>query len=306
MLKQRLVTLWAAGLVLLSAAGSYAQEAITPPTLGDFDPAALEDIDPADFPLLPALTERANAIFEQGQALDVPRDPHVFSKVGDSMTASEHFLVDFGNGDYDLGEYTELQAVVDFFAVSDVNAFNRENYANALGFSTASALDTTWAIADECAPNETPLGCEYREANAAFALIMFGTNDVMAFDAMLFDYFMRLVVIETVNANVVPILYTMPIRPEAPELSATFNQIILNIATDYDLPVINLLLALEPLPNYGVDLEDTLHLTTPEAPDNAATFTESGLSAGYTVRNLVTVQALNALLTELDLLSEDQ
>ncbi len=183
MLKQRLVTLWAAGLVLLSAAGSYAQEAITPPTLGDFDPAALEGLDPADFPLLPALTARARAIFEQGQALDVPRDPHVFSKVGDSMTASEHFLVDFGTGDYDLGAYTDLQAVVEFFAVDEINAFNRENYANALGFSTASALDTTWAIAEVCEPNETPLGCEYRESNAAFALIMFGTNDVMAFDA---------------------------------------------------------------------------------------------------------------------------
>ncbi len=97
----------------------------------------------------------------------------------------------------------------------------------------------------------------------------------------------------------------MPIRPEAPELSVTFNQIILDIATDYDLPVINLLLALEPLPNYGVDLNDTLHLTTPEAPDTAATFTESGLSAGYTVRNLVTLQALDALLTELELLPSE-
>ncbi len=305
MLKQRFLAILVAGLFLLSAVSLSAQEPITPPELGDFDPAALEGIDPAAFPLLPVLTERARAIFEAGQALDVPRDPHVFSKVGDSMTASEHFLVDFGNGEYDLGEYTEMQGVVDFFAVEEVNAFNRENYANALGFSTASALDTTWAIADVCQPNETPLACEYRESNAAFALIMFGTNDVMAFDATLFDYFMRLVVIETVNADVVPILYTMPIRPEAPELSATFNQIILKIATDYDLPVINLLVALEPMPNYGVDLKDTLHLTSPEAPDNAATFTESGLTAGYTVRNLVTLQALDALLTELELLPSE-
>lgn len=285
-----------------------AQEGIdlTPPTLGDFDPASLEGIDPADLPVLPALTDHARAIFERGQARDNPRDPRLFSKVGDSMTASPNFLTAFGDGDYDLGKYADLAAAVDYFAAdAEENAFNRDNYANALGFSTASALDSTWANADMCEPNESPLACEFRLANPAFALIMFGTNDVMVFDDVLFDYFLREVVLATIAADVVPVLYTFPIRPEAPDLSATFNQIILKIAADYDLPVINLVLALEALPNYGVDLEDTLHLTIPAAPGSATTFDAASLEAGYTVRNLVTLQALDSLARELELLPSE-
>lgn len=314
MLKRCCVTLVFAACLLIVAATPLTSSAqadidLTPPELGDFDPATLQGIDPADTPILPALTDHARAIFERGQARDMPRDAHMFSKVGDSMTASPYFLVPFGNGDYELGEYIDLESVVSYFNASVDDAgntpFNRVNYANALGFSTASALDSTWATADECEPNESPLACEYRRANAAFALIMFGTNDVMAFDATLFDYFMRLVVLDTIAVDVVPVLYTMPIRPEAPELSGVFNQIILKIAGDYDLPVINLVVALEPLPNGGVDLNDTLHLTYPEAPGSVAVFSEENLGAGYTVRNLVTLQALAGLLFDLDLLPSE-
>ncbi len=309
MLKQRFMPLFmAACLLAITVSASVAQQVVdlTPPTFGDFDPAALTDIDPADVPIVPALTPHARLIFERGQSRDVPRDPHMFSKVGDSMTASPYFLVDFGTDAYDLGAYADLEPAVAFFSTpfedTIKNAFNRENYANALGFSTASALDSTWAVADVCEPNESPLACEYRTANAAFALIMFGTNDVMTFDEPLFDYFLRQVVLETINADVVPVLYTMPIRPEAPQRSLIFNQIILKIGADYDLPVINLVIALDPLPNDGIDLDDTLHLTHPEAPESAASFTDDSLRTGYTIRNLVTLQTLDTLLTELDLL----
>lgn len=270
------------------------------PTLGDFDPDSLEGIDPSDYPILPVLTDFARTLFERGQARAIPRAITMFSKVGDSMTASPHFLVPFGDGDYDLGEYVALETVIEFFVTGNENAFNRVNYANSIGFTTASALDSTWAVADVCIANETPLACEYRVSNAAFALIMFGTNDVMAFDAPLFDYFLRRIVLETAAADVIPVLYTMPIRPEAAELSGVFNQIILKIAGDYDVPVINLAVALEPLLNGGVDLQDTLHLTEPEPPLTVTTFTDESLNAGYTVRNLVTLQALDVLLTHLN------
>jgi hypothetical protein len=98
------------------------------------------------------------------------------------------------------------------------------------------------------------------------------------------------------------VLSTFPIRPEEPDKSLVFNQIIVRMAQDYDLPLVNLLLSLEPLPDYGVDPEDTLHLTIPELPATVATFDEDGLAAGYTRRNLVMLQTLNSLLTELELL----
>jgi hypothetical protein len=195
--------------------------------------------------------------------------------------------------------------VVSGSQIEDANAFNRQNYATELGFSTVSALDPTWAIADECLANETPLVCEYRVSNSAFALTMFGTNDVAILDAESYDYFLRTVVVETINQGVVPILYTFPIRADVPEeKSITFNKIIVSIANDYDLPLVNLYLALIDLPNYGVQLDDPLHLTLPDNPDDVFAFNEETLQAGYTIRNLITLQSLDIVLRGLDVLDK--
>jgi hypothetical protein len=282
---------------------------LAPPEYGTYDSATLEAIDLMTIPLLPELTEEARLIFERGQ--DSGRNPAMFSKVGDSMTASESFLVGFGRENYDLADYPDLQTVVDFVVsgsqFEDANAFNRQNYATELGFSTVSALDPTWAIADECLANETPLICEYRVSNAAFALMMFGTNDVTVLDAENYDYFLRTVVIETINQDLVPILYTFPIRADVPEeKSITFNKIIVSIANDYDLPLVNLYLALIDLPNYGVQLDDPLHLTLPDNPDDVFTFNDETLQAGYTIRNLMTLQSLDIVLRGLDVLDEKE
>lgn len=276
------------------------------PEFGAFDAEAVAEIDLTQVPLLPTLSETAQDIFERG--LEAGRDPAIFSKVGDSMTASESFLVGFGTGEYDLGEYETLQPVVDFVlsaADDEASAFDRVNYATALGFSTVSALDPTWADADVCDANETPLLCEYRVSNAAIALVMFGTNDVAVLDPASYDFFLRSVVIETINADVLPVLYTFPIRADVPmEKSITFNQIIVSAAQDYNVPLINLNQALVDLPNYGVQADDPLHLTLPDDPKAVFAFTDETLSAGYTIRNLLTLQALNHLLTELEILTE--
>lgn len=296
--KKLALTLIAVLLLAFPAAAQDAEPDLTPPVLGEFDPASVAEIDVHDYPVLPELSDHARAIFERGQELE--RSTIMFSKVGDSMTASESFLVPFGEGDYSLGEYTDLEPVIQFYLeAGETNAFNRQNYATTEGFTTATVLDSTWADADDCNPNESPLACEYRLANPAIALMMFGTNDVMFFDASMFDYFLRTIVLETIDAGVLPVLYTMPIRPEEPDKSQLFNQIIVKIADDYQLPLINLVVALEHLPEYGVDLNDTLHLTTPPAPGTVATFEGESLEAGYTIRNLVTLQALDHLLTGL-------
>ena len=289
-------------LMLICASGVSAavQETpdLTPPQFGTFDPASVEDIDLMALPLIPSLTDHARSIFERGQAAG--RNPRMFSKVGDSMTASPSFLTGFAGDDYDLGEYPALQAVVDYFnANGEVSAFDRPNYATEPGFSTTSALDPTWANPEVCEPNESPLVCEYRALQSAFALIMFGTNDVIFFDDATYDYFLRTVVLETIAADIVPVLYTFPVRPEEPEKSAYFNRIMTRVAQDYDLPLVNLYAAVDGLADHGVDLADPLHMTQPENPADVTRFDNTTLQAGYTVRNLLTLQTLDALLGEL-------
>jgi hypothetical protein len=281
---------------------------LTAPTLGDFDVTSVSDIVLADYPTLPEITETAQIIFERGQ--EAGRNPHMFSKIGDCMTSADYFLVDFGGEDYDLGEYADLQPVVEYYSTvaPDTNEFKSNAFASPglateSGFTSNSVLDSTWANKDVCEANESPLACEYRVANPAHSLIMFGTNDVFYFDPGMFDYYLRLIVIETIESDVVPVLYTFPVRPEFPEKSLEFNQIIVKIAEDYDLPLVNLVVALEDLPDQGINVNDTIHLSLPE-DERVAIFNEDTLQAGYTLRNLITLQTLDLLTPELNTVTQ--
>jgi len=273
---------------------------LSPPEQGNFDPASVEDIVVEDYPVLPELTDHAQEIYEAG--LDAGNNPQAFSKIGDCMTASvEYFLGPLGEGNYDLGEeYDDLSSVIQYFDVPvrdegfTENSLTNPGLATASGFNTASVLDSIWADPTWCEANETPLECEYRLTQPIFSLIMFGTNDVMFFEADLFDFYMRSIIIETIENGTVPVLYTIPTRPEFPEKTYLFNQVIIKLAEDYDLPLVNLWVAIQDLPNEGVDPAEPIHLSIP--PDEATGDFTSNLDYGYTVRNLITLQAMDILL----------
>lgn len=279
--------------------GSVESIDLTPPTLGSFDPAAVADIDINDYPIMPVVTDHARVIFERG--MEDGHVPQRFSKIGDCMTAAEAFLTPFGNGTYDLGDYTELQPVIDYYGSVPArgegftaNSFANPGLATASGFNAASVLDATWSDPNWCLPGETPLACEYRVTRPSLAIMMFGTNDTFFLEAAFFDFHLRNVVLATIESNVVPVLNTFPTRPEFPEKSALFNQIVIRVAQDYDLPLVNLWLALEDVPGGGVDMEETIHLTVPE-DGNTGILDADHLLAGYTFRNLITLQALDVL-----------
>lgn len=280
-------------LLLLLPAAIYAQSG--------FDPASVADINLDEIPILPEITETAREIYLLGH--EAGRSPHVFSKVGDCMTASPNFMVPFSTPDgYDLGEYPELQEAIDFFSADPVRdeltALSNPGLATTTGFTTVSVQDPIWADPAFCAANESPLTCEYRVSNPAFSLIMFGTNDTAFFEADAFNGYLRQIIDQTIEANIVPVLYTFPVRPEFPEKSVLFNQIIVQIAQEYDLPLINLYRVLEDLPDQGINLEDPIHLSSPIG-DNAGNFTPANLERGYTMRNLITLQALDILYRDL-------
>jgi hypothetical protein len=70
---------------------------------------------------------------------------------------------------------------------------------------------------------------------------------------------------------------------------------VVRVAEAYDIPLINLNRALEPLPHQGVDPNDTIHLSVP-ADQQVDDFTADHLQSGFNMRNLVTLQALAAVL----------
>ncbi|MBN2306316.1 MAG: SGNH/GDSL hydrolase family protein [Anaerolineae bacterium] len=243
-------------------------------------------IDLTAYPVLPAFTRRAEVVFAQGQTRG--RAANVISKVGDCNSTEWLFLHAFGLDQYDLGDYAVLQPVVDHFSES----FADRTYAAHNGLNAQAVLDSIWADPFACEPGESPLLCEYRVHNPGIAVIMFGTNDLVTLTPVQFDQGLRQVVHQTIQAGVVPLLSTFPRHLTFPEQSILFNQIVVRVARDFSIPLINLWLALEPLPDHGI-ADDNFHLNGPLT--RAGDLSQPNLQTGYPLRNLVTLQALDVL-----------
>ena len=298
----------AAGVTATPAATDTLRPVYTPtafarpatPVFGAFDPAQVTSLRLDDYPIVPAISPTARAIYAAGLARG--NNPRVFSKLGDCMTENPFFLVTFSEGRYDLGAYAGLQSVLDHYQgvparTGDwtLDSFATKGLAAASGFNIAGPLDPTWADPKWCQGGESPAACEFRVALPSVALIMFGTNDVAFTDPASYDFFLRSLVEQALADGVLPMLSTFPTRPEEPAKSLLFNQIVVSVALAYDIPLINLNRALEPLPDHGVNPADTIHLSVP--PDGRVDrFTTEDLQFGFTVRNLMTLQALQALL----------
>jgi hypothetical protein len=261
--------------------------------MGAFDPASVSDVDLSALPIIPEISKRAWLIYQDGLARG--NNPRTFAKVGDCMTDDPNFLFPLGEGNFDLGDYASLQTVLDHYVDGDLNSFARKSQAAAGGFNSSSILDSMWANPEFCQAGENPLTCEFRVMKPSVALIMFGTNDAYYLTEAQFDFFLRSIIVETIRSGTLPILSTFPLRPEFPDKSILYNQIVAQAAQDYDVPLINLWHALDPLPDHGVDPVDTTHMTAPE-DGKAAYFTAENLQKGFTMRNLVTLQTLEVLL----------
>ena len=270
------------------------------PSLGKFDEATVNSIDLATVPIEPQNSPAIRDIYQAG--LKQGNNPHVFAKLGDCMTENPYFLGPFAEGKYDLGEYQSLKSTIQQFYSYPTrnNGWQKDSFAtvglaSAGGFNVAAPLDATWADPKWCQAGESPLACEYRVSKPSIAIIMFGTNDVNYTDAATYDFYLRTIISQTLDHNIVPILNTFPTRPEDPQKSLLLNQIVVKVAQDYYIPLVNLNRALEALPNHGVNPQDTTHLSTP-ADERVDVFTPANLQTGFTVRNLVTLQALDVVL----------
>lgn len=284
-------------LALAACAASPATPA-RPPMTATPPPAA---VDLSALPVLPTVAPAMREVYQAG--LQAGNNPRAFSKLGDCMTDNAEFLVPLAKGAYDLGRYAALKPVIAKFAGAPsrqgkpwtLDAFASPGLAAAGGFNSAGPLDATWSDPQWCQAGETPLACEYRVVKPSLALIMFGTNDVAATEPAAYESYLRQIIAETLARNIVPVLHTFPNRPENPERAALLNQIVARVAADTGVPLVNLNRALDGLPNHGVGLTDTTHLSVP--PDGRVdVFTDENLRYGFTMRNLVTLQALDVVL----------
>ncbi len=254
-------------------------------------------------PILPQITTsmryQARLIRQKGQQLG--NNPAVFSKVGDCMTDYWAFLDPFGYGTYDLGKYGNLLGAIQRFSTplrdGVPNSWSAKSAAAHNGFNSSAVLDPQWADPSICLKGESPLQCEYRLNKPGIAVIMFGTADVLVMTPREYNYYLREIVKETMDRGILPVLSTFPENLAVREKAKQINQVVLTIAKEKNIPVMNLQAALEGLPNNGID-SDGIHLTVPPEA-RTAFFSDENMKYGYTIRNLVTLQTLDIVWREL-------
>jgi GDSL-like Lipase/Acylhydrolase family len=232
------------------------------------------------------VTARSREIFVQGQAMG--NKANVFTRVGDSITAAGYFLNDL-DGRYDLGAFNnELEGARNFFAGS----FSHVSMAAGNGWGA----DTILTPRDPNCGQDAPIACEYRRVKPAVALIMIGTNDSGGVDPAIYEANLRRIVEVTIEMGVIPVLSTIPPKKNNAwngERAVLWNEIIRRIAAEYDIPLMDYYNALQGLPNQGLS-PDGIHPNMP--PDgNSGKFTPENLQYGFTVRNLLALQMLNAI-----------
>ncbi|MCS6834440.1 MAG: SGNH/GDSL hydrolase family protein [Anaerolineae bacterium] len=206
------------------------------------------------YPVLPVFDKGMRAVYERGQALG--RRADTFTKVGDSVSASGMYLEPMAQGNHVLGPHDDLEAVIAYYGPQA-----SPSVAAQVGLTSYAIFDPFWAAQDLCQPNETPLACEYRLKNPALAFILFGANDARHMTDVQYDEQLRLIVDETLNAGIVPILSTFSVHPEDDLWwqKINLNLRIVALAEEKRLPLINFWSAARILPQYGLD-QDRVHL----------------------------------------------
>jgi len=248
--------------------------------------AAYSTINLSAYPIIPINLGRARQIYELGRARGM--NPNTVAKIGDCISDNQYFLSPFGWKKYYLANHSYLQGVIDHFSAS----LAQDSLAAFDGLVTTAALDPTFANPLACLPGETPLQCEYRVHKPGVAIIMFGAQDLLFTPPDQFDLNLRHIVHETIQAGVIPVLSTFPGNLKQWDQSIQYNQIVVQVALDYQVPLMNLWLAFEGLPNHGLS-EDGRH---PSAPiTEAGDLSPANLQRGYPLRNLVTLQTLDVV-----------
>jgi LysM repeat protein len=251
-------------------------------------PATAFQPQPSPYVNVGGLTDRIRAIYQAGLATG--NQPNVFAVVGDSNSVNTAFLSPIDAGVYDLGEYQYLQDTVDAYRGS----FRHNSVAAVVGINTTRLYNASFNDSPNCSPGETRLACEYRLKRPSVALILIGTNDVSNWQNFEANY--RPIIEYTLGQNIVPILVNKGDDLESSKYGAPFgaiNAVVAKLSQEYGLPLADVHAAIQALPNKGF-LSDGFHYNAPPG-GRSVSFAGEAMAYGHTMRNLVTLQALDAV-----------
>jgi hypothetical protein len=204
-----------------------------------------------EWPVVPDLSPHAEQILLEA-ARNTRLDLNTFSKVGDCQMVAGTFLAGYASGKYKTPEGYE--STVEWFAESMLS----ESVTAERGLGISSALNPMFGLAagyDQCFRNETPLDCELRTRHPVVVVIGMGTNWIPN-ASLSFDKYLRDLVDTILTTGAVPILAT---KADNVEGDWKLNEVIVQVAYDYDLPLVNVWRSVRDLPGHG--LERKIYLT---------------------------------------------
>lgn len=228
----------------------------------------------------PETRDNVRRIYDRGQRLG--RNPHAFSKLGDSVSLTSHYLARFAQGRYNLGIYEGLQPTVDFYRRS----FDRFGVAVRIGLHAWTAYRPGIADAEKCRPEEHMVECEFRLHNPSVLLVRLGTNDIAPGDA--FERAMRYTIEYAMQNGVIPVLGTKADRFEGDN---RHNETLRALAAEYHVPLWDFDLVAGTLPDHGLG-GDAVHLTMYGANDYSDPAT---LQFGYPLSDLTGLIVLDQI-----------
>lgn len=252
---------------------------------------ALYASDRTHSPITPFVANRLREL-----AMVEPHSDDVFAKVGDSITVSTGFMHCF-DGTVELGEHGALTPSLDHFRMGDAaggSPFGRTSLAAGGGWQASMVIGAMPRVDQEI-----------DAIDPAFAIVMFGTNDVGAGDPFGYSDSMMTLVDRLLARGVVPILSSIPPRDDnatADALVPLYNLVIRGIAQGRQVPFVDYRRELEALPMHGLS-SDGVHPN--QAPGGACVLDESGLDFGYNVRNLLGLEALDRARSAIDGVAPD-
>ncbi|HEY70021.1 MAG TPA: hypothetical protein G4O08_05490 [Anaerolineae bacterium] len=229
--------------------------------------------------MIPNVSDTARRIYLDG--LELGNNPHAFSIIGDCNSTSPFFLSSFDDGIYNLGAYADLQTAIDHFAGS----FHRVGFGVMVGASASTILSPLCSNPQMCFPSENPIECEYNRHKPIISIIQLGTNGWD--DPDIYASRMRRIIEISIEHGVVPMLAT---KADNREGDHGINRTLALLALEYDLPLWNFWLALQPLPNHGMQ-DDGIHLSW----GNSYFDDPGNMESGWAIRNLTALQALDAV-----------
>ena len=208
------------------------------------------------WPAIPQFSPRAREIYAKGRELG--NDPNAFSKVGDCQMINEAFFGIYATpGAYSFYAGEEyLQDTINTFGVAQ---FARESAATQGGFNAPAVFNPMLADPEICLPGETPLECEYRINKPSFMLISMEFT-FSGRTAEVYEGYMRKIIEFAIEHGVVPIIAT---KADNVEGDHSINLATARLAYEYDIPLWNFWLAVQTLPNQGMDMvrNDGFHIS---------------------------------------------